>query len=173
MSRFTCVRLARDHDRKSFRCGADELDAYLVQRAGQDMRRQGAAVFVLVPGDQPHRIAGYYTLSSASILLGELPEGMVRRLPRYPVVPAVLIGRLARDVNFPGIGRLLLFDALARALRSSAEVAATVVLVDAKNETARRFYARYGFREVLQTPNRMYLPMKTIEDLLSREMPRP
>jgi len=82
--------------------GADcEFDEYLKERAGQDMRRRVAAVFVLVPEDEPERIAGFYTLSSASIVLGELPEGIVKKLPRYPMVPAVLIGRLARHVDFP------------------------------------------------------------------------
>lgn len=103
--------------------------------------------------------------SSASILLGELPEEMVKMLPRYPALPAVLIGRPARDTNFPGTGKLLLLDALTRAFRHSAEVAASVVLVDAKNQSARDFYAGYGFHEVLQTPNRMFLRMATIENL--------
>ncbi len=130
------------------------------------MRRRVAAVFVMVPGGEPSRIAGYYSLSSASIVLDELPDELVKKLPRYPVVPAVLIGRLARDVNFSGVGKLLLLDALARSLRHSDEVAAALVLVDAKNEQAREFYARYGFVEVAQTTNRMFLPMKTVEQLL-------
>ena len=143
-----------------------ELDEYLQQRASQDMRRRVAAVFVMVPEDEPSRIAGYYTLSSASILLDQLPDDIVKKLPRYPAVPAVLIGRLARDVNFSGVGKLLLLDALARSLQHSGEVAAAVVLVDAKNEPAREFYQRYGFIEVAEMSNRMFLPMKTVEQLV-------
>ena len=170
MSRFLCEPLAKHHDRKAFRCGVDELDVYLDQLAGQDMRRRVAAVFVMVPSGAPQRIAGYYTLSSASILLDELPKELQKKLPRYPRLPAVLIGRLARDAAFPGIGKLLLLDALARAMRYSAEVAAAVVLVDAKNESARQFYSRFGFREMHQTPNRMFLPMKTVESLLQEPL---
>jgi hypothetical protein len=166
VSRFLCQPLVKHHDRKAFRCGVDELDRYLRQRAGQDVRRRVAAVFVMVPDDEPERIAGYYTLSSSSILLSELPAELARRLPRYPVVPAVLIGRLARDLDFPATGELLLLDALGRALRHSDEVSAAVVLVDAKNEAAEGFYARYGFQKVPQTPNRLFLPMKTVEQLL-------
>ncbi len=166
MSKFVCEPLARRHDRKAFSCGVPELDEYLRQRATQDMRRRVAAVFVLAPKDEPNRIAGFYSLSSASIVLDELPDALVKKLPRYPVVPAVLIGRLARDVNFPGVGGLLLLDALARSLRHADEVAAAVVLVDAKNEQAREFYARFGFVQVAQTTNRMFLPMKTVEQLL-------
>jgi hypothetical protein len=165
MSRLRCQPLARHHNCRAFRCGIEELDQYLVQRAGQDMRRRVAAVFVLVPEDQPLRVAGFYTLSSASVLLHELPSELLKKLPRYPMLPAVLIGRLARDLSFPGIGKLLLLDAMRRAARHSVEVAASVVLVDAKNDAARRFYARFGFREVLQTPNRLFLPMKTVEHL--------
>ena len=166
MSRFICEPLATQHDRKAFTCGVPELDEYLRQRASQDMCRRVAAAFVIVPDDEPKRIAGFYTLSSASIVLGELPADIVKKLPRYPAVPAVLIGRLARDVRFPRVGKLLLLDALARSLRYSTEVAATVVLVDAKNEQAYAFFARYGFIEVAQTANRMFLPMKTVEKLL-------
>lgn len=169
MSRFVCEPLAKQHDRTAFTCGVPELDEYLRQRASQDMRRRVAAVFVMVSDDEPQRIAGFYTLSSASIVLDELPADIVKKLPRYPAVPAVLIGRLARDVNFSGVGKLLLLDALARSLQHSSEVAATVVLVDAKNEQARAFYARYGFSQVAQTANRMFLPMKTVEKLLQMD----
>jgi len=165
MSNFICERLAK-HERKAFNCGVPELDEYLRQRAGQDMRRRVAAVFVMVPEDEPTRIAGYYSLSSASISLDKLPDEVVKRLPRYPVVPTVLIGRLARDAGLPGAGKLLLLDALARALRHTEEVASAVVLVDAKDEQARAFYSRYGFTEVTDIPDHMFLPMKTVERLL-------
>jgi ribosomal protein S18 acetylase RimI-like enzyme len=166
MSRFICERLANRHDRKAFNCGVAELDEYLRERAGQEMRRRVAAVFVMVPEDEPTRIAGYCSLSSASIALDELLDEIVKRLPRYPVVPAVLLGGLARDAGFPGVGKLLLLDALARSLRHSDEVASAVVLVDAKNEQARAFYSRYGFTEVSGIPHRMFLPMKTVEKLV-------
>ena len=165
MSKFICERLAKHHDRTAFDCGVPDLDEYLRQRASQDMRRHVAAVFVMVPEDEPSRIAGYYSLSSASILLDELPNDIVKKLPRYPTVPAVLIGRLARDVTFSGVGRLLLIDALARSLRHTDDVASAVVLVDAKNDPAHAFYLRHGFASVSDVPNRMFLPMITVEKL--------
>jgi hypothetical protein len=166
MSGFVCEKLAKHHDRKSFRCGVTELDEYLERRATQDMRRRVAAVFVMVPVDEPERIAGYYSLSSASVELKALPAEAVKRLPRYPHVPAVLIGRLARDTAFPGAGELLLFDALARSLRHTDDVASAVVLIDAKNESARAFYSRFGFLAIHTAVERMFLPMKTVEQLL-------
>jgi hypothetical protein len=162
MSDFLCQKLAKGHDRDSFQCGVPELDRYLRRQASQDLRKKVAAVFVLAPKDNPKRIAGYYTLSAASIQLQELPQDLIKHLPRYPAIPSVLIGRLARDVNYPGAGKLLLLDALSRAKRHSADVASAVVLVDAKSQSARDFYVRFGFNSVLRTPTRLFLPMKAI-----------
>lgn len=171
MSQFICEPLSTHHDRNSFDCGVQELDQYLRERASQDVRRRVAAVFVLVPDDEPNRIAGFYTLSSASTVLSDLPADLARRLPKYPKVPAVLIGRLARDREFPGVGKLLLLDALARGLHHSREVASAVVLVDAKSPEAREFYNRFGFIEIAGHAQRMFLPMSTVERLLSPDAP--
>src|SRR5712672_1602098 len=102
-----------------------------------------AAPFVLVLEDGT--IAGYYTLSSTSVQISELPEQTVRKLPRYPLVPATLLGRLAIDRRHQGkgYGRFLLADALFRSVRS--EIASFAVIVDAKDENARRFYERESF----------------------------
>ena len=121
------------------------MDEYLRERARQDVQRRVAAVFVMAPKDAPTRVAGFYTLSSASVFLNELPAEIVKKLPRYPMVPAILIGRIARGIEFAGLGRLLLLDALARSFRHTKDMAAAVILVDAKNDPARRFYERYGF----------------------------
>ncbi len=166
MSRYVCMPLASRHDRTRFRCGVPELDDYLRRRAGQDVRRRTAAVFVLSPADDPNRVAGYFTLSAASIVLGDLPKDVTEKLPRYPHIPATLIGRLARDTEFPGTGKLLLIDALSRSLRHSHDIAAAAIVVDAKNDHARTFYSHFGFTSLEGHPRRMFLPMKTVEALL-------
>ena len=129
------------------------------------MKRRAAAVFVLTPQTEPSRIAGFYTLCSTSIELSSLPKDLVKKLPRYPDVPAIRIGRLARDVAFPGAGALLVSDALTRCVRVAAEVAATVVVVDSKGETATRFYKDFGFITLPKLPRRMFLPLATAEKL--------
>ena len=106
-------------------------------------------------------------MSSASTVLDQMPDDIVKKLSRYPEVPAVLIGRLARDVNFSGVGNMLLLDALTRSLKHSGNVTAAVVVVDVKNEQARKFYQRYGFVDIAEISNRMFLPMDTDEKLLS------
>ncbi len=160
--------LGSEHDRAAFSCGVEELDRYLKQQASQDAGNRVAAPFVLRAADSP-RIMGYYTLSAATIELGELPSDVARRLPRYPLLPAVLIGRLAVDREFAGQswGKVLLVDALRRSVAQSRQIAAMAVVVDAKDVAARGFYERYGFQQLLEHQNRLFLPMKTIEQLFS------
>lgn len=158
--------LATRHDRAAFSCGVEALDRYLRQQAGQDERRNVARVFVRADPDT-HVVRGYYTLSMTSVELAGLPADIAGRLPRYPVVPAALIGRLAIDQGFHGrgLGSILLIDACRRALDASAEVAAVAVVVDAKDDAARRFYERHDFRMLTGAPARLFLPMATIARL--------
>ena len=166
MSEFRFEPLGSQHDRASFSCGSAPLDDYLRTRARQDARRFAAAVFVMVPVAAPTVVAGYYTLSATSVALEEVPEDFARKLPRYPFAPATLLGRLARDVRFPRTGKLLLVDALKRACRQSGEIAAATVIVDAKDDRAREFYESFGFRSLLASANRLFLPMQTIATLV-------
>lgn len=155
--------LAAHHDRAAFESGSAPLDRYFRQQAGQDERNRVARCFVLrqLASD---RVIGYYTLSAYGVRPSELPDEVVRRLPRYPLIPAILLGRLAVDRRFhgQGFGRDLLFSALTRALTSSAEIAAFAVIVDAKDDAARRFYERYDFRAFPDDPSRLFLPMRLI-----------
>lgn len=167
MGKFSTEALAKRHDRGAFDCGMEELNVYLRQQASQDVKKLAAAVFVMVPADQPKRIAGFYTLSSASVRLSDIPEQRRTKFARYPDVPAILVGRLARDVGFPGLGAKLLVDAFTRSQRVADEIAATVILVDAKNDHARKFYQTFGFQAVLDRPDRLFLPMKTVADVLA------
>jgi predicted GNAT family N-acyltransferase len=158
-----------DHERTAFSCGVQPLDRYFREQASQDARKRAAAPFVLLTADD--RIAGYYTLSSTIILADDLSPETIKRLkwPRYPELPATLIGRLARDINFRGqrIGELLLMDALKRALNS--EIASLAIVVDAKDKPAVRFYAAHGFIQFPDTHNRLYLPMKTVAKLFPQK----
>ena len=158
--------LGRGHDRASFESGVPALDAYLKKQAGQDARRYAAAPFVLCEGDGI-AVLGYYTLSALSIRVGDLPEESARKLPRYPVVPAALIGRLAVDRRRRGerLGEFLLMDALYRIWSQARQIAAAAVVVDAKDEQARSFYEVYEFRPFPQQPGRLFLPMKRVARL--------
>jgi len=115
------------------------------------------------------RIAGYYILSSDNILVADLPPELAKRLnlPRYPVLGATLIGRLARDLSFKGqgIGEILLIDALKVALAMSRRIASAAVVVDAKDDHAHRFYTGFGFMPFPDAVKRLFLPMLTVEKL--------
>jgi ribosomal protein S18 acetylase RimI-like enzyme len=157
---FVIAPLAAAHDRQPFSCGAEPLDRYLRTQAAQDVRRHIANCFVASPL-QSNSVAGYYTLSAASIPMTDLPPEQARKLPRYPVLPAALIGRLAVDRRTQGrqLGAALLFDAIARAIRADAAVFA--LLVDAKDEAAARFYRHHGFEAFSDRAARMFLPVAT------------
>ena len=92
---------------------------------------------------------------------------MIKRLPRYPTLPAVRIGRLAVDLRYRGrgLGGAMLADAASRALQSPPAVFA--LLVDAKNDDAVAFYRRYGFRPLTSQSRTLFLPMATAGKLLS------
>jgi len=156
---FFVAPLDATHDRTGFHCGSAALDRYFREQVTQDIRRRVAACFVALADRQ--RIAGYYTLASASLMLADLPAGIGKKLPRYPTVPAVRMGRLAVDEAFSGqgLGGALLADALERAARS--EIAAYALMVDAKDDQATAFYAHHGFIALPDAPSTLFLPLAT------------
>jgi len=155
------------HDRSKFSCGVPALDSYLQRQAAQDMEKHAAVVYVAAI-EHP-AIAGYYTLSQFSIDFAHLPEALAKRLPPYPTVPATLLGRLAIATSLRGqrLGETLLFDALHRSLLQSQHIASTGVIVDAKDDSAAAFYRKYGFNQILDAGQRLFLPMKTIEQMFA------
>ena len=150
------------HRREAFHCESAALTDFIQKKARKEMDARVSACFVLVPDNDPGRVAGYYTLSQASVTLGKLPAELTKKLPRYPELGATLIGRLARDLEWRGarVGSLLLIDALRRCVRYSGEVGAVVVVTDPKDEKARAFYASYGFKALDE--HRMFIPMNTV-----------
>ena len=162
---FRIEPLGKKHDRAAFSCGKDPLDQYIKTQATQAVDKGLAAVFVLTPDGV--KIAGYYTLSAYAIKLDEIPEEIAKKLTRIPEVPATLIGRLARHIDYrgKGLGELLLANALNKALENRAHVASWAVVVDAKDNEAIEFYKKFGFMPVRIKANRLFLPMDTVREL--------
>jgi len=152
-----------DHDRAALTCGIAELDDYLRQQASQDARRKVAAPFVMM--DSTRRIGGYYTLSAYGIRSAELPPAVAKKLPKYPLIPATLLGRLAVGSEHQGqkLGRLLLMDALHRSWRNTVEVASVGVVAEAINEAARKFYLHHEFIPLLDHSRKLFIAMGTIK----------
>ena len=160
--------LGKQHERSRFTCGSESLDTYLRVQAGQDARKRVAATCVLCEGDS-NTVVGFYTLSAVSVDIGAWPEHVAKKLPRYPVVPATLLGRLAidRQRQGRGAGEYLLMDALHRSWQASRQVASVAVVVDAKDRRAVEFYTRYDFTPFVDPPIRLFLPMSVIEQLFA------
>lgn len=154
---FQLTVLDAEIDRSTFNCGSEPLDRYLREQVSQDIRRRITVCFVALTGQQ--RIAGYYTLAAASVLLSDLPPDILKKLPRYPTVPVVRLGRLAVDFSFQkqGLGGALLADALSRSIRS--DIAAYAMIVEAKNEIAVTFYRHHGFLPLPETSDTLFLPL--------------
>jgi predicted GNAT family N-acyltransferase len=162
--KFSVAALDSASDRSIFDSGSEPLDRYFRTQVSQDIKRRVTACFVATA--MHGQIAGYYTLASASVVLADLPEATVKKLPRYPSVPAVRMGRLAVDKSFKGqgLGAALLADALHRA--ATAEIAAYAFVVDAKDATAANFYAHHGFVALPQQPLFMFLPLAMVKSLI-------
>ena len=158
---FTIEPLSKQ-DRAGFKCDSLELDAYLTRHAGQDQRRNVAACFLAIETDSAI-VAGFYTLSACQIQLEDLDEAFRKKLPRYPVVPAVRLGRLAIDRRFQGrgLGSALIADAAMRTMRS--EIAAAFLVVEAKDETAAAFYRYHGFAPDPNEPLRLYASLAALK----------
>ncbi len=155
---FRIEPLSAEHGRAGFVCGSEPLDRYFRTQASQDVRRRIATCFVAVSREKDE-IAGYYTLSATSVALEAVSPRIIKKLPRYPVVPAALMGRLAvaRSYQGLGLGGVLIADALKRVTR--AEMGVFALIVDAKDESAQRFYERHGFTVLPGERLRLLLPI--------------
>jgi len=156
---FEVVALTAAHDRKRFSSGSEPLDRYLREFATQDMKRRVSNGFVAIDSDGA--VAGYYTFAATGLPLDELTPDDARRLPRYPLMPAVLLGRLAVDQAYrgQGLGGALVMDAAARAAR--ADPAIFALIVDAKDAGAVAFYEHLQFKRFASRPNSLFLPLAT------------
>jgi GNAT superfamily N-acetyltransferase len=156
--------LSDRHNRAAFSCGVEALDRWFHENISQEISRRTAAAFVLT-GDGVS-VAGFYTLSTLSILGADLPPQLAKKLPSRSPIGVTLLGRMGvhQDCKGQGLGEVLLMDALKRSWETSRHVASWAVVVDAKQDV-RAFYLKYDFIPFSTQPNRLFLPMKTIEKL--------
>ena len=160
--------LSRAHERGHFDCGEPPLDDYLRRYARQNQDSGIARTFVAVGAAEPGRVLGYYSLSVGAIDRANLPPRAAKRFPAFPI-PLARLGRLAVDrvAQGQGLGEDLMMDALRRSVRVAAEVGIVAVLIDAKHERARRFYARYEFEALPAQPLTLWLPIAAVRKLFA------
>ncbi len=132
------------------------------------MRRKANAVFVLARRTHPTEVVGYFTLCATGLSPGDVPDVVRKHLPRYPQVSATLLGRLAvaQVEQGRGVGGALLSWALAKAWRNAVVVGSCMVIVDALDERAVKFYEAHRF-ERLPGSMRLILPMRTLDGLVA------
>jgi len=155
----------RQHDRQAFTCGVAALDNYLKHRASQEMARGTSSVYVATPDGRT--IAGFFTLSQYGMARTAFPEQVAKGLPKYEFVSATLLGRLATSLAYrgQGVGEFLLTRAVRKYCLVADQIASSTLVVDAKDEPAARFYARFGFEKLPDAPDRLFLPLKTAREI--------
>jgi GNAT superfamily N-acetyltransferase len=167
-------QLEKFHDRNSFDCGAPALNDYLQKTARQAQTKHLSRTYVAVsalvqPGADNTAVHGFFTIAAGRVNLGEISDAEIKRLhlSRHPV-PVVLLGRLAVDKGSvgQGLGRRLLIEALERASLAAQVIGAAAVEVHAKDSVARDFYKKYGFVQLLDDEDHLWLSMKIIEAML-------
>lgn len=158
--------LAKGHDRADFSCGHASLDDFLKKYAGPYARRKLGTTYVTVAIGQPC-VLGYYTLAPSHFAFANAPAELLKGLPKHPV-PSLLLARLAvtQSERGKGLGKVLLLDAFDRCLRVAREVAFRAIEVEAIDDQAAAFYAKYGFLPFPGDPHHLALPLETVEEVL-------
>ena len=160
------VSLDRTHNRKQFGCAEPELDEYLARYARQNHESGVARTFVAIDPQKPTEVLGYYSLTVGNLEKANFPAHGVKRLPNFPVAIARL-ARLAVDkaMQGHGLGEDLLIDALLRCLKIADNAGIFAIVIDAKHERAKAFYARYEFESLPDQPLTLWLPLKALKHL--------
>jgi ribosomal protein S18 acetylase RimI-like enzyme len=163
---FVIEPLGKGRRWSDFTCGNDRVDHYFHETVSQDAKRKYAACFI-ARESATDRVAGFYTLSSSNAPLADVPEALAKKLPRYPTVPAALIGWLGRhsDLAGQGLSAALLLDAI-RTL-AAAPTGVQVLFADAIDDEAAAFYAAFGFTPLVSRPDTLYPPVATALSLIS------
>ena len=155
------------HDRANFDCGVPVLNSFIQTRANKEMKQNLSSTVVAIPSSSNDLefkpIAGYYTLSMSSLAFDTVPDSLKYHVPPTYPIPTARIGRLARDKRYPGIGGLILRDALFRILEQTKTIGVYGIQVDAKDAVAKKFYQKYGFIELLDAQEQLFLPIKTVQ----------
>jgi len=155
--------LDKSHNREEFNCGSEALNQFLRQTARQHIQKGISRTFVLIESECPQEIIGFFTLTLCEIRSEKFPPAMLKKYPSK--VPGVKLARLAVDKKWQrqGIGAILLVEAMQRALLVANTAGGIGLFVDAKDEAAQTYYARYGFISLEDCRLEMFLPLSTLE----------
>lgn len=158
--RWSIQKLERAHTVGSFDCGSEALNRYIIRFALTNQSSGSAQTYVATLGE---KVIGYYSLAVGAVAHAEAPPRIVKGLAHHPV-PVMLLARLAVDnsAKGKGLGAALLLDALARTLQAADIAGIRAVIVHAKDDNARRFYAHFDFDPSPTDPYHLYLLIKDL-----------
>ena len=157
------------HDRTGFDCGVEPLNRYLQQIARQHIAKGISRTFVLVESGAlaPKVILGFFTISLCQVMGEDVPAKWARKLPAQ--IPAMRLGRLAvaKARHGQGLGKVLLIEAIRRVAAVAGLAGGIGLFVDAKDAAAAAFYAKFGFVPTTDRSLTLFMPMETIQQIVS------
>ena len=160
----------RRHNRAAFSCGNIRLDNFLKRTARKHQAGDFTRVWVATDVGETG-ILGYYALNAHALEGNALPAELTRRAPRSGGIPAVYLSMIAVDRRHQGrsLGRILLADALSRAVAVADQIGLKAVVLDVIDdggpeimERRGAFYADMGFRSLPSRPSRMFITIETV-----------
>jgi GNAT superfamily N-acetyltransferase len=162
---FRLETLRREHPRRTFRSGQDQVDDWLATKALQHQEKHLSVTRVLLDGEGA--AAGYYTLATGQVDFSDLPAETVRRLPRRQL-PVAVLAWLGVEKGFQGrgLGRLLLAQALRDCYDAGRTFAFIAIILDCIDDAAKAFYQRFDFQELPGHPYRLFLSAPQLEAMM-------
>jgi GNAT superfamily N-acetyltransferase len=161
--------LDSSHDRSQFDCGVEALNHYFQQVARQHITKGISKTYVVVEDRSvaPKEVHGFFTISLCQVIASDVPARWSKKLPEQ--IPAMKLGRLAVALSRhgAGLGKALLVEALQRVARVIELAGGVGLFVDAKEDAAAKFYARFGFEPTPSRPLTLFMPIETIRQFVS------
>jgi GNAT superfamily N-acetyltransferase len=152
----------KNHDKNTFDCGNDSLNIFLKNYSLQNDKNNSSRTYV-AGNKKDNLIIGYYTLTYGSIAYGQATPSVKKNMPQYPI-PVMLLARLAVDKKYKnlGVGTGLLKDALLRTMQASEIAGLRAIITHAKDNSAKQFYLKHGFKESPLDNYHMMISLKEI-----------
>ncbi|PJK11601.1 GNAT family N-acetyltransferase [Lysobacteraceae bacterium NML95-0200] len=148
----------------SFDCSHAALNQFLRRYALPSQKANSAQTYVCCQGQS---VVGFYSLAVGSVQPAQAPPRVMKGLARHPV-PVMILARLAVDMAHQrqGLGQALLKDALLRTAQAADIAGIRCLLVHAKDDTARQWYASWELEPSPSDPYHLFLMLKDLKNLL-------
>lgn len=148
-----------------FDCGQAALNQFLLRYALVNQKANSAQTYVCCLRSE---VVGFYSLAVGSVEPEDAPARVTKGLAKHPV-PVMILARLAVDRQHQGqgLGQALLKDALLRTAQAAEIAGIRCLLVHAKDESARQWYASWEFEVSPTDPYHLFLMLKDLKALLA------